>query len=355
MRTCNVNKKKITPIQARLFIGAFLAVFVLSSFHYLGVTLTSFVSPVPQEDVMDTIKPKLAEKTNTFSLRKARTFIPKASAEEIGTYESAKAYVVIDYDTGDIIMEKNLSKQLPIASLTKVMTGVVALDLVSPEKEFVITPRAASIEPTKIGVIPGQKMTMGELLEASLLTSANDAVEVIREGVDGVYHEPVFIQAMNQKAKYVGLKNTHFSNPQGFDSPENYSTAEDMAILARYALTQYPYLAEIVGKEYAYLPENKNHKQFDLYNWNGLLDVYPNVSGVKIGNTDDAGMTTVVVSERSGKKLLVVLLGAPGILERDLWTAELFDLGFSKLLGLQAVAVTKEQLQEKYSTWNYWN
>ncbi len=248
-----------------------------------------------------------------------------------------------------------MSKKEPIASLTKIMSAVVALDLVSPDKEFTVSPKASTIEPTRIGVIPGQKFKMSELLEAGLMTSANDAIEVVREGVDDVYKEPVFVKAMNQKATYVGLKNSHFANPQGFDSVQNYSSAEDLAILARYALTEYPLISQIVKNDYAYMPETATHKQYDLYNWNGLIDVYPNISGVKIGNTDDAGMTTVVVSERQGKKILVVLLGAPGVLERDLWAADLLDLGFEKTLGLSAIAVTPDQLHAKYSSWHYWN
>src|SRR5690606_3687251 len=96
------------------------------------------------------------------------------------------------------------------------------------------------------------------------------------------------------------------------------------------------------------------HKQFDLYNWNGLLGVYPGASGVKIGNTGDAQKTTIVTAERNGKKLLVVVLGAPGVLERDMWAAELLDLGFEKQYGMAPINVTEEQLRAKYKTWKYW-
>jgi len=345
-----------TPIQIRLFLGTFIAVFSVIILQQLGVNVGSFISPVPaKKTAMDEINPKLLEKKNTFSLKKPQHLIPQAQASGLSDYDNAAAYVVMDFNTGEVIAAKNLSKRTPIASLTKIMTAVVTLDLVSPQREFLVTPRAARIEPTKIGVIPGQKLKVVELLEAALMTSANDAVEVLRDGVDEFYHEPVFVRAMNQKATFIGLKNSSFANPQGFDNPDNYSSAEDLAILSRYALTQYPLFAQIVRKSYTYLPENTSHKQYDLYNWNGLIDVYPNVSGVKIGNTDDAGMTTVVVSEREGKKLLVVVLGAPGILERDLWASQLLDLGFEQTLGLKKVAVTEDQLREKYQSWKYFN
>ena len=100
---------------------------------------------------------------------------------------------------------------------------------------------------------------------------------------------------------------------------------------------------------------NENHKQFDLYNWNGLLDVYPDVHGVKIGNTAAAQKTTIVYSTRGGKKLVAVVLGAPDITKRDLWAAKLLDIGYQQTLGLPPVNVTEEQLAAKYSTWHYWN
>ena len=128
-----------------------------------------------------------------------------------------------------------------------------------------------------------------------------------------------------------------------------------MILLSRYALTKYPLIAAIVKKDYQLLPKNKNHKQYDLYNWNGLLGVYPEVQGVKIGNTDKAGKTTVVLARRNGVKLLTVVLGAPSVLKRDLWAAKLLDIGFNNLKGLQMVGVGEDMLKEKYNTWKYWN
>lgn len=102
------------------------------------------------------------------------------------------------------------------------------------------------------------------------------------------------------------------------------------------------------------MPQDNNHKEFKLPNWNGLLDVYPNIIGFKIGNTDDAGKTTVVLSQRENKTILVVLLGAPGIIERDLWAGQLLDIGFQKTSNLTPINVTEAQLREKYRTWDFW-
>ncbi len=322
----------------------------------LGLLNTKIANPLPlTKDPLENIYPKLELKANNYSLQKEAPAVLAATAVASDSdYNQANAYAVIDFDSGKVIESKRLSEEVAIASLTKIMTAVVALDLSSPSDLFTISKSASDMIPTKIGVVEGQKMTLEELLNAAILTSANDAVQAIREGVDDQYGSDVFIKSMNAKAKILGLKHTNFENPQGFDGQEHYSTAEDLAILTHYALTNYPLITELSKKEYAFLEEDRNHKQFDLYNWNGLLGVYPGASGVKIGNTGKAKKTTVVTAEREGKKILVVLLGAPGTLERDLWASQLLDLGFEKEYGLKPVNVKEEELKAKYKTWNYW-
>lgn len=367
----NITEQIITAIRHKwkIFLLSLVAQFIVSALLSLGVRAPSMLSflafpttsvegsvltnPLPDGvDVLQIIRPKLEEKINNFQLKKERSFIPSAWAA--GEYEQATAYGVIDLQNGEVLAEKNLDQSLPIASLTKIMTSVVALDLASPEEEFEVSYKASLKIPTKIGVVPGEKMRVEELLHATMLTSANDAAQVLREGVDHKYSQNIFVKAMNEKAKILGLKNTHFQNPQGFDSPENYSSVEDLTILAYYALENYPLIKEIVAKDYHYLPADGNHKLFDLYNWNGLIGVYPGASGVKIGNTDDAGYTTVVTAERDGKKLLVVVLGTPGVLERDLWASQLLDLGFEKA-NIESASITEADLQAKYATWRYFN
>lgn len=344
------TKAEMLPMSWKIFWMTFITMFILVTMHYLGIRPPQLLSPKPiKADVMELVKPKLEKKENTFSLKRSTNFIQKTFAAS--AYDEANAYVTIDYDTGTIFAEKNSSQKVSIASLTKIMTAVVALDLADPNELFTVTPNAAAKEPTKIVVESGEQLTVTELLNATLLTSANDAAEVIKEGIDHKYGEAVFIKAMNEKAAFLGLTQTHFENPQGFDDKKQYSTAHDLVILTHYALSNYPLLSEIVKKDSEFLPANTNHKEFKLYNWNGLVDVYPNVFGVKIGNTDDAGKTTIVGSEREGKKVLAVLLGTPGIIERDLWAAELLDMGFMELASLEPIGVTEESLLEKYSTW----
>lgn len=298
----------------------------------------------------DEVIPRLQLAKNTYTLKDERNvLIGQADAADATT--NATSYIVTDFENGQILFDKNSSQKLPIASLTKIMTAIVSLDLASPNDTFTVSDDAAHITPTRLGVVPGQKMTLHELLEGLLMTSANDTAQVIRENIDSQYKASVFIQAMNEKAKFLGLSDSSFANPQGFDSPNNYSTVHDLAILTHYALKNYPLIAQIAQKSYDFLPEDGNHKQYDVPNWNGLIGVYPDTIGMKIGNTGDAGHTTIVVSKRDGHEMLAVVLGAPGLFERDMTAANLLDMGYEKALGLSRINVTRQQLQEKYNSW----
>lgn len=337
-----------------LYIGILLSLvllFCLSLFHNNPLRAISSLHMQKQDIVWLSVEKKLNKNSNSFLLSETPQIVGQVHAAN--SYDNAKAYIAVDYQNGNIISQKNENAPVPIASLTKLMSAVITLDLVKSTDTVTVTSDLASITPTKIGIGQGERMSVKEFLEAMLMTSANDAAQAVRDGINDKYHEDIFVRAMNEKAKFLGLTHTHFSNPQGFDG-NNYSSAHDLAILTHYALSQYPVIAQIVSQDYMFLPPTSAHKQYDLYNWNGLLDVYPGISGVKIGNTDDAGYTMVVTSERNGKKVLAVILGAPGILERDLWTASLLDDAFQSY-GLPPVNVTATSLQAKYATWRYWN
>lgn len=343
------------PITRTIINGMLAGGVVFALTGLFSLKSIPLLNPLPRHnDLADKIRPALMKKPNLYSVKKPASF-PNTVLAASENQVASSAYAVVDYDSGEVIKENNLNEHLPIASLTKIMTAVVALDLANPDDVFTITQEAADKIPTKIGLQPGEKLTLRELMHASLLTSANDATEAIKDGVDAKYGSSVFIDAMNMKAHMLGLTSSHFANPQGFDSPANYSSVHDLAVLAHYALSEYPMIAEIVKKDYVQLPATDTHRQFDLYNWNGLLDVYPNVFGVKIGNTDAAGTTTVVASERDGHTVLVALLGTPGVLQRDMGAAQLLDMGFEEKWNMDPIAVTEDQLRAKYGTWKYWN
>ncbi len=330
--------------------------FTLVAFQKSDLLHKFLISPVGENiGVMDLVRPKLAQKPNTFTLNKPLTLTQEAVASSNQDYDLAKAYVVVDFETGKIIKSKNLTEKMPMASLTKVMTAVTALDLVPTTQTFIVDENSANQIPTKLVLTPGEKITLDEALNAAILTSANDMTQLINNGVNNFYNSEIFIPAMNEKAKIIGMKNSSFTNPQGFDNPKHYSTVEDLAILTNYALTKYPILEEISKKPMDLLPQTQNHKEFHLNNWQGLINVYPGTSGLKIGNTGRAKHTTIVVSERNNHKVIAILLGAPGVLERDLWTAQLLDDAFEAEFGLEPVNITELDLRAKYATWKYFN
>lgn len=334
----------------KIFLTALFLTFLMTVIPRLGISQEPFPNPMPKPiEKMERIKPQLEAKQNHFQLTKE--IVPETDAGS--DYNQASAYAVADLDTGQVIASKNLSDKLPMASLTKVMTAVVALDLASPSEQFTVSHKAASQIPTKVMLQPGEQYLLDHLLNSVLISSANDSAETVKDGIDAKYGSGTFIKAMNAKAQFLDLKNTHFTNPQGLDNNNHYSSPEDLIKLSAYALKEYPEIAQIVSKESADLTQGGTDNRFYLNNWNGLMGVYPGVSGVKIGNTGKAGHTTIVTSEREGKKLIVVMLGAPGVLERDLWTAELLDLGFNKVAGLEPINVTENQLRAKYASWKY--
>lgn len=343
----------LTFTNLKIFWISLVGVFLMVALPYLGFRPQGLISPKPTINVWSTIESKLNQKTNHIKIKKPAALITPTWASP--DFTQASAYGVVDFDQGEILLSKNLSQRLPIASLTKLMTAIITLDLTTSEDQFTISSAAASIQPTKMGLVVGQTWNRNELLTALLLTSANDAAEALKEGINQKYGDSVFIKAMNEKAKILGLKNTSFSNPQGFDDPTNFSSVEDLATLSHFAITNYPLIREIVEKDYQFYAANSQHKQADLYNWNGLMGVYPGLKGIKIGNTEEAGVTTIVLAQRQGKNILTVLLGAPGVLQRDLWAAELLDLGFSQLANLPPVGITEKTLQQKYSSWQYWH
>lgn len=238
----------------KIFWMTFVPMFIMVALQLLGVKTPRIISPIGEESKVEALlKEKLASIPNTYTLNKPN-MLSLVQPSYASTYANgASSYAIIDFDNGDVIAEKDLSHRLPIASLTKIMTAVTALDLMDPEEVLTVSPTAAQVIPTRIGVIPGQKMTLTELLNGILLTSANDAAETIRDNVDAKYGKGTFVRSMNTKAQLIGLKNSHFSNPQGFDSAQNYSTSEDLAILSHYALKNYPLIAEICKKRLSIL------------------------------------------------------------------------------------------------------
>ncbi len=240
----------------------------------------------------------------------------------------ARSALSVNYDSGETLFEKNPERELPVASIVKIMTALVALEKADPVTDYIVSDNAAKVGENSMGLTAGEKLTLKELLYGLMLPSGNDAAVTIAEGVAG--SEDKFVTLMNQEAQILGLKNTKFINSSGLDidGEDQYSTAADLAVIARYAWNKYPLFREITSTYHEYLGATDSHKAFDLYNDTNLLTTYPGVKGIKPGFTWNAGLCLVTYAENNGKKVLAVILGSD---DRRGEMKELLDYSFNKL------------------------
>lgn len=217
-----------------------------------------------------------------------------------------KVGVLIDINSGDILYEKNANKKMPIASLVKIMTAVVALEHKDPNDLMYVTRHAGGIGENSMGITPGEVYTLEELLYGLILHSGNDSAYAIAEGVAG--DDERFVEWMNYKAKEIGLGNTHFADPSGLDD-ETYSTPTDLVKLTRYALKN-PTFREIVKTVEHEIYSDEDNKYLYLYNQTNLLTTYPGVQGVKTGFTEEAGLCLTTYANNEGKEVVGVVLNS---------------------------------------------
>lgn len=240
---------------------------------------------------------------------------------------SAKSALAVDYESGEILLSHNYKSRLPVASTAKVMTALVALENLNPATELEVLEKAATAGENSMGLVAGEKLTVEELLYGLMLVSGNDAAVVLAEGVAG--SEGNFVDMMNKKARDLGLSDTKFVNATGLDVDENnsYSTAYDMAVIARYTWENFSLFRKISSTVHQYIEATDKHKDFDLYNDTNLLTTYPGVRGIKPGFTWEAGLCLVTYAENEGKKILAVILGSD---DRRGEMKEILDYAFGK-------------------------
>lgn len=217
----------------------------------------------------------------------------------------ARAYIVVNATNGKVLAQSNAHEQLPIASITKLMTVIVALQHLHPDDEVKVTAQAAHVGEESIPLRAGQLVSVHDLLEGALIQSANDAADALAAGAAGG-DIPEFVGWMNDEAQSLGLHDTHFVRPDGLDAPGHLSSAYDVAKLARVAMES-PIVRDIVRKRTATIENGA----VALHTWNDLLGVFPGLVGVKTGHTDDAGWCEVAAAERPGSTTYAVILGSP--------------------------------------------
>ena len=236
---------------------------------------------------------------------------------------AAAAGIVVDLDTRTVLWQRDAFTSRAPASLAKMVTAMVAVDLVSPDTAIPVTASMTDVIPDSMGVVPGERVPVRDLLYGVFLDSGNDAAEVLAQGIVA---RPLFIGLMNAKVHALGLRDTTFSNPTGLDDPGVRSTAYDLAMIAGYLSTRYPLLAQIASIPDHFIPASSTHKAYEPLNLNKLLDLYPGATGLKTGQTDEAGGCLAATAVRGGHHLVSVVLGSD-VFFTD--SATLLDYGFS--------------------------
>lgn len=237
---------------------------------------------------------------------------------------SAKSAIVIDGETGDVLFEKNAYERLPMASTTKIMSVLIALESGDLDEQFVVDSEAIMVEGSSMGLQEGDKVTLRDLCCGMLLPSGNDAANAAAVRVAGSIGK--FVQLMNKKAEELGLEDTHFVTPSGLDDDtnEHYSTAADMAKLAAEAMKNEDFRAICCLEKVKLCYGDPPYDRW-LMNTNKLLKSCEGVVGVKTGFTDKARRCLVSACDRKGKELICVTLNAP-----DDWNdhSKLYDYCF---------------------------
>ncbi|MCS1350916.1 D-alanyl-D-alanine carboxypeptidase family protein [Mechercharimyces sp. CAU 1602] len=256
---------------------------------------------------------------------------------------SAEAAALIDGSTGRILYEKNADSQMKIASITKVMTAILAIEHGDLEEEVTVTSRAEGVEGSSIYLKAGEKIPLEHLLYGLMLRSGNDAAVAIAEHIGGSVEG--FVHMMNEKVDYLGLANTHFANPHGLDDPQHYSTAADFARISAYAL-QNSEFQEIVQSKVATVPWPGEEWNRKWYNKNKMLRMYEGADGVKTGYTKRSGRTLVSSATRDRRQLITVTLNAP-----DDWndSMQMFEYGF-QYYPLRELVAEGESVQAEIQT-----
>lgn len=275
-----------------------------------------------------------------------------SKAKIISSLENIPRYLVYNSETGQVYYAKSADIRLSPASFTKLLSAQVALDLVPLEYMVTATKESTDKVPTVLGLKVGEKLSVADLLRGAIATSANDAAQTLSDGAaKAVGISPrEFIYYMNAKATLLGLKNSHFANPDGLDDQNQYSTLLDIAKLVNNVQKNYPDILKAAKSDREDIEKSTDHGFYYLPNWNGLLGVYPGVTGMKIAYTEEAGYSTIVTATREGLSMVAIVSGADSYLERDLAAADLLDAGFLAH-GLAPIRLNKNNLNVHYKEW----
>lgn len=273
-------------------IRALLALLLLVSFS------------TPNNPYVGTPSPTLTE-NNFFPLDP----IPVLKEGALQPAVAAKEALLMDYKTGILLYQKDVDEKMPMASLTKIMTAVIVLEHHNLSEVVKIPSNYADLEGVKIWLNKGEKLTVGDLLEALLIPSAGDAAMALAEFHSGSVED--FVKEMNARAKELNLTHTHYTNPIGLDAKEHYSSARDLATLTKYAL-HFSAFRNIVKMDKATIASTDGKTKHSFESTNYLLHSYLDIEGVKTGTTDEAGQSLINLARGDrGQEVIAVLLNSP--------------------------------------------
>ncbi len=222
---------------------------------------------------------------------------------------TAPSWLLFDDGAGAVIASRSADTERSIASVTKIMTGLLVLERGHLDDEVVISGSAAATGEKEIDLVAGETVTVEALFKALMVHSANDAATALAEHIGGSVSG--FVDMMNQRAAELGLEHTHFANPHGLDAPGHYSTANDLLVIARKAM-EYPIFADAVRSTALVFPAAPDGSLRRGSSTNLMLDDYDGMIGVKTGFTFQALLTFVGAAERDGRRIYVILLGSEG-------------------------------------------
>ena len=272
-------------------------------------------------------------------------FLPsvKVRADE-SLLQNAKSGLLMEVSTGKIIYEKNIHEKTSVASMTKMMGMVLIMEALEDgkiklEDMVVVSKNASGMGGSQIWLEEGEKISVLDLIKGIMMASANDGIVAMAEYIGGT--ETNFVKMMNEKAKSLGLKDTNFVNPTGLDEKDHYSTAYDMALIAK-ELISHEEILKYTSIYEDYLRKGTD-RQFWLVNTNKLIKTYQGADGLKTGYTDAAMYCMAVTAKRNDMRLLAITLGEKEGKVRNKETSELLDYGFN-LYKVETIKKKGEEL-----------
>ena len=251
-------------------------------------------------------------------------------AEDLNLAENAKSAILIEASTGEVLYSKNASERLAPASMTKVMSLILIMENIEKgnlewNDIVVVSKNAASMGGSQIFLEVNEMMSVEDLVKGICVASGNDATVALAEKIAGT--EASFVKLMNEKASSMGLKNTHFENSTGLDAEGHYTSAYDMALMAR-ELVKHPKILEFSSIYEDYLRKNTSNS-FWLVNTNKLVKFYSYIDGLKTGYTDDAGYCLTATGKKREMRLISVVMGEANTEKRSADTLAMLDYGFN--------------------------